>query len=362
MGIELKLSDREFPASPAFIRFLAQRLSHGATDSQIWPDQISEQLVHSDDEPSDKVSQLAEQVMRTQQGRDWVVRAYSLFVGLLTGTLDSLAEFQSRFRFITITGIPRSGGSYLTAELYKSLLIDPYRVPNTIAHDSFPLAGPYRLAPGFNSWTATLKSTAEFLTMVEIFFADRRTHGGRVIVPKKLTQSVYAAAFFQQVFGSHSEHLITLRHPVAACISTYEKSGGLPPHGRFLVRSNIEAWCRRDLEHASWPAAQLSEMDYFSVYLRYWEQYHLHLAAYLILALPRCHILAYGADTLQSLAQHYHDLHGSGLDAAPFQMPDQAMRRHPAWVGLAQPAIDRVAASWERAGLVFPHEQLEQAI
>jgi hypothetical protein len=362
MGIELKLTDRELPASPAFIRFLGQTLAPGATAPQVWPDQVSEQLGQRDDEPADNVTRLAEQIMRTQQGRDRVVRAYALFFALLTGALEPLAEFHSRFRFITVTGIPRSGGSYLTAELYRSLLIDPYTVPNSIAHDSFPPAGPYRLAPGFNSWTTTVKSTAEFLTMVEIFFGERCPHGDRVIVPKKLTQSVYAPAFFQHIFGSHSEHIFTVRHPAAACISTYEKSGGLPLHGRFLVRSNIEAWCQRDLELAGCRPGQLREMDYFSVYLRYWEQYHLRLATNMVLAHPRCRVLPYGAETLRSLAEHYHAMHGSGLRAAPFRLADEAQRRHPTWVELARPAINRVATSWERMGLVFPRKQLQQVL
>ncbi len=362
MGIELKLTDRELPASPAFIRFVGQSLTAGARAPEVWPDQLCEQLAHPDDEPADTMIRLGEQIMRTPQGRDRIVRAYGLFFSLLTGALEPLAAFHSRFRFITVTGIPRSGGSYLTAELYRSLRIDPYTVPNSIAHDSFPLAGPYRLAPGFNSWTSTVKSTAEFLTMVEIFFGERRPHGDRVVVPKKLTQSVYAPAFFQQVFGSQSEHIFTVRHPAAACISTYEKSGGLPPHGRCLVRSNIEAWCARDLERSGCRPRELCELDYFSVYLRYWEQYHVRLAANIVLAHPRCRVLPYGADTLRSLAQHYHDSHGSGLQAGPFQVTDQAQRRHPTWVELGRPAINRVATSWERMGLLFPRRELQQAL
>jgi hypothetical protein len=362
MGIEFKLSDRELPASPAFIRFLAQTLAPADAEPQAWPDQISEQLWHADPEQEQRVARATEQVMCTDQGRAWVARAYSFFVCLLTADLAPLEEFQARFRFITITGIPRTGGSYLTAEIYRSLNIEPHTVPNTIAHDSFPEAGPYLLVPGFNSWTTTLRSTAEFLTMVEIFFAGQRPRGGRIVVPKKLTQSVYAGAFFQRVFGPQSEHILTVRHPAAACISTYEKSGGLPRGGRFAVRSNIEAWCRRDLEQAGCSAARLDAMDYFDVYLRYWEHYHLRVATEMTLMPPRPRIVAYGAAAFTSLAQHYHELHASGLQAAAFQVADEARRRHPAWIDLARASLDRVAGTWQGVGLSFPREEIDRAM
>ena len=43
----------------------------------------------------------------------------------------------------------------------------------------------------------------------------------------------------------------------------------------------------------------------------------------------RPRVVAYGADAFTSLAQHYHDLHESSLQAAPFQVADEAQRRHP---------------------------------
>ena len=82
MGIELKLSDRELPASPVFIQFLANALLLTAAESQVWPDQRSEHLWHVDAEQHQRVARAAEQVMRMEQGRAWVARAYSLFVCL----------------------------------------------------------------------------------------------------------------------------------------------------------------------------------------------------------------------------------------------------------------------------------------
>jgi len=354
MGIEVKLTDRELPASPAFVRFLAQVLSRTAIEDQSWPDQVSEELTHDDPAQRRMTLEAAEQVMRNGRGRELVARAYSLFMALLTGDLEPLAAFHSRFHFVIVTGIPRTGGSYLTAEIYRSLDMPPHQVPNTLAHDSFPEAGPFELSPWSNSWTATLKTTAEYLTMVESFFAGHRPRMGKIVVPKKLTQGVYAAGLFRQVFGPEADWILTVRHPVPACVSTYEKSGGLPDAGRFAVRSNIEAWCRRDLERGAYSSQQLEGADYFDVYLRYWEQYYMLVTTNGLSQCPRLRVVAFGADPLRSVAQLYQDLHGSGLRASEFHVSYDARRRHSDWVARARPAIERVAAAWREAGLAFP--------
>lgn len=354
MGVEFKLTDRELPVSPVFVSFLEQALAQRPRAREIWPDQRSEDLSRVDSAAHERATAAAAALMSHRSGREHLARAYGLLVALLAGEPAPLEALQARFHFICVTGIARTGGSYLTAEIYRSIGIEPERVPPALAHDGFPEAGPFRLQDGINSWVVTLKTTAEYLTMVEVFFAGRAPHEGRVVVPKKLTNFVHAGAFFRRVLGESMEQVLTLRHPVAACVSTYEKSGGLPADGRFTVRSNIEEWCRRDLEDTGCRAGRLAEMDYFEAYLRYWEQYHLALAMAGPAAAARLRMAAYGRDTLRALAREYHVRYGSGLEPREFEVSDAARRRHPEWVERAQPAIDRVAAAWKVLGLEFP--------
>ncbi len=358
MGIEFKLSDRELPASPAFIRFLDRMLSGRGSPREIWPDQLSEQLVHGIGDESGSVAEAAERVMQDSFGRSCVARAYTLLVSLLTGEMQPVAALQSRFHFIIVMGVPRTGGSYLTAELYRSLLIDPHAVPGALAHDGFPEAGPFELKRGVNSWIVTLKTAAEYLTMVELFFGERGRRPGRIIVPKKLPQGVYAPGLFQCVFGSDTDCVFTVRNPVAACISSYEKSGGLPADGRLPLRSNIESWIRRELEHDGRTSEQIDAMEYFDAYLRYWERYHLLVATGGDPRYFRHRAIPYGADGMQSVAQGYHDAHGSGLRASAFYASNGAKSRHPEWMERAQPALLRVHEAWRAAGLSFPLEQI----
>lgn len=357
MGLEFKLSDRELPTSPVFVHFLAQVLRGLPFDREIWPEQRSESLSLGELDLSG-VAAAAALVMGSAYGRERLARAYTLLFSLLTGDLASLHELQSRFHFVTFIGIPRTGGSYLTAELYRALGIAPQQVPSGLAHDSFPEVGPFELQPGINSWVVTLKTTAEYLTMVEIFFGNRKSHDGKIVVPKKLTKAVYAGGLFHRVLGQGTAQVLTVRHPVASCVSTYEKSGGLPTGGRFTVRSNIEEWCDRDLRHLGCTVDQLNRMDYFDAYLRYWEHYHLSLALTGLSASRNLKVVAFSKAALQSTAQSHHDFYGSGLQASEFHTSDRARRLHPQWLERAQPAIDRVEAGWQSVGIAFPMEEI----
>jgi hypothetical protein len=362
MGVEFKLSDRELPASPAFVKFLDSVLSGIPPTRESWADQVSEQLVRSDRDDQRHVRDAATRVMGDAAGRELVARAYALLLALLTGDLAPLVTFHSRFRFVTAIGIPRTGGSYLTAELYRALGMEPDHVPGALAHDSFPEAGPFALEAGSNSWIDCLKTTAEYMVMVELFFGGQRRRGGKIVVPKKLTQGIYAAGFFRTVMGGDADTILTLRHPAAACLSTYEKSGGLPVDRRFVVRSNIEEWCRRDLASTGCSAAQLKSMDYFDAYLRYWEQYYLSVAVSGLSASIDLRVVAYGKSALQSLAQNYHNDLGSGLQASEFQVSDKVWRLHPDWLERAQPSIERVAAAWRLVGISFPVDGISSCL
>jgi hypothetical protein len=358
MGLEFKLSDRELPVSPVFVHFLAHALRGLPFDREIWAEQRSESLTPSQVVPQD-VAAAAAVVMGSAVGRERLARAYTLLFSLLTGDLTPLHELQSRFHFVNVIGIPRTGGSYLTAELYRALGMVPAHVPNGLAHDSFPEAGPFQLQAGGNSWVVALKTMAEYLTMVEVFHGDKRLHSGKIVVPKKLTKAAYAGGFFHRVLGEDTEYVLTVRHPAASCVSTYDKSGGLPADGRFTVRSNIEEWCRRDLQYTGCSAEQLNRMDYFDAYLRYWEYYHVSLATSGLSANRNLKVVAYSEPSLRASAQSYHDRYGSELQGAEFHVSDKARRLHPDWIARAQPTIDHIAAIWESVDIHFPAEEIQ---
>lgn len=361
MGIELKLTDRELPVSPVFVDYLVHMINGDGFGEHRWHDQLSEELNYAQRDILQRAPADAEKVMASERGRAAIGRAYQWLLALISGDLAALREIQFRYHFVNIVGIPRNGGSYLTMELFQALGYDPKAVPNAVAHDGFPEAGPFQLRQNGNSWIVSLQTMAEYLVMVEDFFSQARKHSGKIVVPKKLTKGIYAGGFFHRVLGEAVEHILTLRHPVTSCISTYEKSGGLPENGRFAVRSNIEEWCRRDLIYTGATESQLSQMEYFDAYLRYWEQYHLYIATTGLTANQDLRVVAYGKSRMEDLAASFHRRYESSSTPSEFKVDEQLRQRHPQWMKQSEAVIQRVAEVWERVGVRFPIEEVREA-
>jgi len=360
MGVDIKLSDEQLPVTPVFIDFLRHIVEGKEFGGHEWHDQLSEELNTEQQAVIEAAAENAKKVVESPLGQQYIMHAYQLFVALLTGDTAPIRDIQFRFHFINIIGVPRHGGSYLTKELYKALGYDPEKVPNAVAHDGFPEASPFRFDHTVNSWTMSLQTMAEFLTMVEIFFGKAKPHTGKIIVPKKLTKGSYAGGFFHRILGESVEHILTVRHPVMSCISTYEKSGGLPENGKFAVRGNIEDWCRRDLIYTGRTDQEIASMGYFEAYLRYWEQYHYYVATTGLSANRNTTVVAYGDERMQAQAQRFHNRFESGKEPEKFHVFDRR-DKHPEWMDEAEQAIQRVAAVWERVGLEFPVDDVLEA-
>lgn len=353
MGVEIKLTDKEFPVSPVFIDFLHRHIQDVDFEAS-WHDQLSEELIPAHAEERQKAAvAVADQVLQHPVGQKAIVRSYELLTAMLIGQPEKLRLFQERYRFICIVGCPRHGGSYLAKQLLLAVGMDPDRVPNAIAHDGFPDAAPFRLKENYNSLTTMIQNMAEYLAMVEVFFSNSRVFDNVIVVPKKATKAAYHGAFFNTVFGPNAEYVITLRHPVAACISTYEKSTGLPDGGKFNVRGNIEEWARRDVVFTGADDNTVLNQDYFDVYVRYWEQYHLNLALTGLLSHRNCTVVAYNRDRMMDLAATYYQRFRSKQKPEDFMVFDKRSR-HPEWNQRAEAAIGRVADVWKTVGLTFP--------
>jgi hypothetical protein len=259
-----------------------------------------------------------------------------------------------------VVGAPRHGGSYVTKQLFRSLGFDAAKVPNAIAHDGFPDATPFDFDQGYSAYTRMMHNMAEYLSMVELFFANSRAFDSMIPVPKKATKAAYQGGFFDRVLGPNAEYIITLRHPVPAAISTYEKSGGLPANGRFAVRGNIESWVRRDNIYSGVPENQVEQLAYFDAYLHYWEHYHYNLLLTGLRLNPKWRVVTYGKERLEKLAAGLHQRFGSAAQPDDFKVFDQRAR-HPDWMKQAEPVVRRVSDVWRQAGVNFPFDEVMEA-
>jgi hypothetical protein len=358
VGVSLTFTDEQFTLAPLFMDFLYRHFRGGFAE-QHWHDQLAEGF-GGDGNVMLSATTHAVEMMSDDKAQKAVLRSYELFSAFLTGNAEQLKPFHYRYNFICVVGAPRHGGSYLTKELFRALGHDVKRVPHAIAHDGFPDATPFDFDQGYSAYTRMMHNMAEYLTMVELYFADSRAHGNLIPIPKKATKAAYQGGFFDRVLGPNAEYLITLRHPVPACISTYEKSGGLPANGHFAVRGNIETWIRRDNIYAGIPAEKIEQLDYFDAYLNYWEHYHYNLLLTGLRLNPKWQVVAYGKERLENLARGFHERFGRTDAPEDFSVRDQRAR-HPDWMIKAEPAVRRVADVWLRAGVPFPFDAVMEA-
>ncbi len=359
MGVEIKFTDKEFPVSPIFIDFLYRHRNNLEFDTT-WHDQLSEEMVAMGDTMRETATAHAGEVLQDPDGQRVIYRSYQLLTAFLTGVPDQLRNLHERYKFICIVGVPRHGGSYLTKQLFLALGMEADKVPNVIAHDGFPDASPFDFAQGYNAYTNMMQNMSEFLAMVEEYFANSRLFNNLIIVPKKATKAAYHGAFFNRALGPNTEYIVTLRHPVTACISTYEKSTGLPEGEKFKVRGNIEEWVRRDNVYTGVLEDQVLNQDYFDAYLHYWEHYHYNLVLTGLRQNHNWQLVAYNKVRMEAMAQGFFTRFKSKGKAEEFKVFDKR-DRHPQWFKKAGPAILRVRDVWRTAGLEFPLDEIMEA-
>ena len=361
MSVRISLTDSQLPPSEQFLEFIDQWLagvefdgSNWATYGQELPERFGRRLLLSGSH------QLRQRVGDSEAGMRHLGRAYELFVALLIGDVDLIRAVQNRFRFVLVVGAPRSGGKYLTKELFRALGHSPNRVPAVLAHDGFPEAAPWRFDRSGTTWVQSLQTMGEYLAMVELFFGAAERHDDHIVVPKKATKAAYAPGLFQSVLGDGAEGVITIRHPVPSCISTFESAGGLPANHRFARRGNTERLWARDLLSAGFSDRELADMDYFDAYLRYWEDYHMRLALSGSNVTRHYRVVAYGAERFMGEARRSADRFGSmAADVEEFHVEDRR-DRHPEWIARAQSALRRVGDQWARVGLAYPLDEIAE--
>lgn len=361
MEVPIELGESRQPLSPVFVDFLSRWLEDGARfTNENWFDQLSESLSNMTRVMRQRYNIRLERLLTDGRGQKAISRAYRWFYDLLSGSEEALESLHNKYNFIAIVGLGRTGGSYLTAEIFSSLGYDPTTVPAVVAHDGFPNAQPLSKLENENAWISSIMGMSEYLTMVELYF-DEPVDRPRM-VPKKLTKAVYAGGFFNAVLGPNVEYVVTVRHPIANCISTYDKSGGLPGDGKMKTRSNIETWIRRDLLATGLTGSEFEKLEYFEAYARYWEQYHINLALSGLLSHRPKTVVAFGKSRMERAASSFHSRYNSGRIAANFVSTPGALQRHGDWLKRSEQAIARVEGVWNLVGLPFPSLEIQEGL
>ncbi|MEE8574252.1 MAG: hypothetical protein V3T30_02470 [Thermodesulfobacteriota bacterium] len=358
MGLTLTLTDAELPASPSFIEFLHASLKGEEQFVGSWYRQEGEELASNKGRFQD-IRQKAQFVVSDPKGKEYLLRSYRFFKELLTGNINVLREV-CRFRFYFVIGIPRTGGTYLTKQIFQAGGIDYKKVQNALAHDGFPHLAYLSFKQKGNVSTNGLLQLAEYLTMVEIFFTEhgRLAYKGGIIVPKKFTKAVYDFDLIRELFGTNAEYLITLRHPLSVCKSILDKSGGMPENRKFALRSAIERWALDDWLHWGVSEQEIAKMDYVKCFLGYWKRFHCQIAMSGIPRMPTARIVPYGEESMIKTVQGLYDEFGVKMKPEAFKQADAPSFYNKAEEKEAEQVVKDVAAFWKTLGLDFPSEEL----
>ncbi len=357
MGLTLTLTDSEIPASPAFIEFLYATITGEPQYAGSWYQQEDESLATNEGRFVD-IKTKAQAVVAHPRGKESLLRSYRFFKELLTGNMNTLRDI-ARFRFFFVIGIPRTGGTYITKQLFRAGGIDYKGVQNALAHDGFPHLARLSFREKGNIHTNGLLQLAEYLTMVELFYGERGrlAYRGGIIVPKKFTKAVYYFDLLRELFRNNADYLVTLRHPLSVCRSILDKSGGMPADNKFAVRSAIERWALEDWLYWGVPEEKVKEMGYVSCVIGYWKRFHFQMAMAGVPAMPTARIIPYGEQHMTGAVKKLYTQFGLDLEPEAFKTTE------PPAFGAdeekeAGKAVEEVANFWASLGMQFPAEAL----
>lgn len=360
MNLEIKLN---FKPSLAFVGVLAElneRFSEWTDGSYDWANQTEDFL-----RSSVKLPDFDESLYQTPLSRQVVNDLLQVSIALFSGNYPLVRDYLKDIHFAFVIGYPRSGGSYLTKELLRTVGLDHKRVSEALAHDGFP-----ELRDTWYEWQGdrpyfhlqeTIFQVAEFLVIAKLYYNTKtaRIPEGRWLAPKKFHKMVYWAGSFKMLLGQgRADYLVTVRHPLPTCISIYEKCGGLPPDGLFpayKTRSAIEHWVLNDLVHLGFSQAAVAKMTYFEAVLASWTQFHTRMATSGLFLGDRheIRVIPYSKAALESVVQDYRQLAGNALP--PESVLEHAKAQlHPNWKVQGDAAVQALSTTWEGLGLQWP--------
>ena len=168
----------------------------------------------------------------------WLRQRRGIVQSLLTGDGWLLDTLRTRYRFLIIVSPPRTGGTYLTKNLYRALGVDPQHLPAYFAHDGFPhvpLDGSGR--------DESLAQFAEWLLMAQHFLPRKEGADGHAVVVLKTVKWVWDLATYVDLLGDAAEWIWVDRPEDDVFSSICEKAGKpIRKDQPLQPKINIEQW------------------------------------------------------------------------------------------------------------------------
>jgi hypothetical protein len=358
LAINLKLKP-----SPWFMGVLAElneRYADWTDGSYDWAAQTTD-FLHT---PS-ALPTFDETIFDTPLSRRAVNDLLNVAIALMAGDFPLVRRYTEAMRFAFVIGYPRSGGSYLTKELLRTVGFDHTHVSEALAHDGFP-----ELRDNWFDWNQgrpyfhlqeAVFQVAEFLVIASLYYQKKsaRHPHGYWLAPKKMHKIVYWGGSFKMLLGDgRADYLVTIRNPLPTAISIFEKSGGPPADLRFparQTRSAIERWILADLISLGHSVPEIEAMDYFEAVQRSWSHFHARMATSGLFLGTReeVRIVPYGSMALEEMVREYRARHLNEVPPEPVLMHDKS-GDYRQFQDAAAGAVSAMVQLWASMGLEFP--------
>jgi hypothetical protein len=286
-------------------------------------------------------------------------------IALFVGDYQLVRKYLENIRYGFVIGYPRSGGSYLTKELLRTLHLDHTRVSEALAHDGFPELRDIWYdrdgdQPYFHLQSAVFQ-TAEFLVISNCYYQikTKQQADGKWFAPKKMHKIINWAGSFKMLLGQgNADYLVTIRHPVPTAISIAEKSGGMPKDRQFPAnspRSAIERWILTDLMLLGYSMQQILGLSYTEAVQVSWSNFYARMATSGLFLGERSEItiLPYGKAVLEESIKAFRSRYYNSAAPEPVLIHEKAVE-YPDWLQEGNTAVAAMTDLWCSLGLTFP--------
>ncbi len=299
-----------------------------------------------DNEKSDRLHDASFASVQTPDGEgalraflDETVKVFDLMTHADPAPLKQLINQR---QFVFVTGIMRSGGTYLLAELSKIHDIPYTTLDMAMLHDRIPKYEYYyyheKPIAGMNL----------FFELAQLLAWVNREMPGRQTVVKKHQTLSFGLPAMDHVFGESATYITTLRHPLTAAFSmAHLDSIDLASP---VLPSFYTEWKEMLVPMAGSEEA-FDRLPFYEKFLLYYEKLYVSFARYKETIRGKIIPVAFGREYETFLKNYAENM---GKEYQPETFNASLKKPVPEALEKAEQTLDRVRAYWTAAGLEFP--------
>lgn len=300
---------------------------------------------HSRDvEKNMQLQQQAIAAVNTPEGqkflREFIDEVLKVFDLLTHPDMTHIRQYLGNQQFVFITGIMRSGGTYLLSEMSKIHDIPLDELDMAMVHDRIPQYDFFYYSYQPHQLIRLLFDLAQFLVWVKRELSDAP------VVIKKHQTLAFALPVISRIFGKNSLYIKTLRHPISAANSAAQLDG---------IDVSSTQW---PAFYSNWEEMLLprcsklwAEHTFYEKFLMYYEKLYTEFSHNSIGIENQVVPISFGSQFEQFLKEYSRDRKPEYVPGK-FNASLKIFSEKP--MEEAEHALTKVKNYWELSGLKFP--------